>query len=127
MIVKIAVNTDDAPAALGPYSQAVKTGELVFLSGQIPLVPETMELVGSGIEEQAHQVFKNLQAVASAAGSELNNAAKLTIYLTDLGMFAAVNEIMSSYFEEPYPARATVEVSALPKGALIEVEAVLAG
>ncbi len=127
MIVKIAVNTDEAPAAIGPYSQAVKTGELIFLSGQIPLVPETMQLVGDDIEAQAHQVFKNLQAVAIAADSDLNNAVKLTIYLTDLGKFAAVNEIMASYLEQPYPARATIEVSALPKGAQIEIDAILAG
>lgn len=127
MIVKIAVNSEDAPAAIGPYSQAVKTGELIFLSGQIPLVPETMQLVSDDISEQAHQVFKNLQAVAKAADSDLNNAVKLTIYLTDLGKFAIVNEIMASYLEQPYPARATIEVSALPKGAQIEIDAVLAG
>jgi reactive intermediate/imine deaminase len=127
MIVKIAVNSEQAPAAIGPYSQAVKTGELIFLSGQIPLVPETMHLVSDDISEQAHQVFKNLQAVAKAADSNLNNAVKLTIYLTDLGKFAIVNEIMASYLEQPYPARATIEVSALPKGAQIEIDAVLAG
>ncbi len=127
MIVKIAVNSEDAPAAIGPYSQAVKTGELIFLSGQIPLVPETMQLVSDDISEQAHQVFKNLQAVAKAADSDLNNAVKLTIYLTDLGKFAIVNDIMASYLEQPYPARATIEVSALPKGAQIEIDAVLAG
>lgn len=127
MIVKIAVNSEEAPAAIGPYSQAVKTGELIFLSGQIPLVPETMQLVSDDISEQAHQVFKNLQAVAKAADSDLNNAVKLTIYLTDLGKFAIVNEIMASYLEQPYPARATIEVSALPKGAQIEIDAVLAG
>lgn len=127
MTVKIAVNTDEAPAAIGPYSQAVKSGELIFLSGQIPLVPETMALVSDKIEEQAHQVFRNLQAVAKACESDLNNAIKLTIYLTDLNQFATVNEIMASYLEEPYPARATVEVSALPKGAQIEIDAVLAG
>jgi reactive intermediate/imine deaminase len=127
MIVKIAVNSEQAPAAIGPYSQAVKTGELIFLSGQIPLVPETMHLVSDDISEQAHQVFKNLQAVAKAADSNLNNAVKLTIYLTDLGKFAIVNEIMASYLEQPFPARATIEVSALPKGAQIEIDAVLAG
>lgn len=127
MTVKTAFNTDEAPAAIGPYSQAVKGSELIFLSGQIPLVPETMVLVSDKIEEQAHQVFRNLQVVAKACGSDLNNAVKLTIYLTDLGQFAIVNEIMASYLEEPYPARATVEVSALPKGAQIEIDAILAG
>lgn len=127
MTTKTAVNTDEAPAAIGPYSQAVKSNGLIFLSGQIPLQPETMALVSDNIEDQTHQVFKNLQAVAKASESDLNNALKLTIYLTDLGQFTTVNEIMASYLQEPYPARATVEVSALPKGAQIEIDAVLAG
>jgi len=127
MSKKIAINTDQAPEAIGPYSQAVRSGAMIFLSGQIPLVPETMALVSGGIEEQAHQVFQNLRAVASAADSDLNDAIKLTIYLTDLDQFATVNEIMASYLEQPYPARATVEVSALPKGAQIEIDAILAG
>lgn len=124
---KDAINTEQAPVSIGPYSQAVRSGDLIFLSGQIPLVPVSMEMVGNNIEEQTHQVFKNLQAVAKAAGSDLNNAVKLTIYLTDLGQFQTVNEIMASYLQEPYPARATVQVSALPKDAQIEIDAVLTG
>jgi reactive intermediate/imine deaminase len=119
------IQTTNAPAAIGPYSQAVRVGSLVFCSGQIPLDPVTMEIVNGGVAEQAHQVFLNLKAVAAAAGGSLDNAVKLTIFLTDLGEFAQVNEIMAGYFNEPYPARATIEVSALPKGALVEVEAVL--
>jgi len=120
------VHSDSAPAAIGPYSQAIKAGPLVFLSGQIPLDPKSMEIVSDDIAAQTHQVFKNLIAVADAAGSSLSNAAKLTIYLTDLGDFAVVNEIMAGYFSEPYPARATIQVSALPKGARVEIDAVLA-
>ena len=127
MADKTAINTDKAPAAIGPYSHAIRSGDLIFLSGQIPLVPESMELAGTDIETQTHQVFKNLQAVAAAAGSDLNNAVKLTIYLIDLGQVTIVNEIMASYLQEPYPARATVQVSALPKGAQVEIDAVLAG
>jgi len=127
MSEKIAINTGEAPAAIGPYSQAVRSGGLIFLSGQIPLDPETMALISDKIEDQTHQVFKNLQAVAKASESDLNNAVKLTIYLTDLAQFATVNEIMESYLEQPYPARATVEVSALPKGAQVEIDAILAG
>ena len=119
------IQTADAPAAIGPYSQAVRAGSLVFCSGQIPLDPASMEIVSGGIVEQSEQVFKNLKAVATAAGTSLDKAIKLTIFLTDLGEFAKVNEIMASHFSEPYPARATIEVSALPKGALVEVEAVL--
>ncbi len=119
------IQTTNAPAAIGPYSQAVRVGSLVFCSGQIPLDPVTMEIVNGGVAEQAHQVFLNLKAVAAAAGGSLDNAVKLTIFLTDLEEFAQVNEIMAGYFNEPYPARATIEVSALPKGALVEVEAVL--
>ena len=120
------VHSDSAPAAIGPYSQAIKAGPLVFLSGQIPLDPKSMEIVSDDIAAQTHQVFKNLIAVADAAGSNLRNAAKLTIYLTDLGDFAVVNEIMAGYFSEPYPARATIQVSALPKGSRVEIDAVLA-
>lgn len=127
MTQKTIINTEQAPAAIGPYSQAVRSGDLIFLSGQIPLVPATMEMVAPDIESQTHQVFRNLQAVAKAAGSDLNNALKLTIYLTDLGQFQVVNEIMAGYLEAPYPARATVQVSALPKGAQVEIDAVLAG
>ena len=119
------IQTTNAPAAIGPYSQAVRVGSLVFCSGQIPLDPVTMEIVNGGVAEQANQVFLNLKAVAAAAGGSLDNAVKLTIFLTDLEEFAQVNEIMAGYFNEPYPARATIEVSALPKGALVEVEAVL--
>lgn len=125
MANKEPVQTSDAPAAIGPYSQAVKSGSLVFLSGQIPLDPESMELVGGGIEEQTQQVFKNLNAVAQAAGGGLNDIVKLTIFLTDLNEFAAVNAIMAEHFAEPYPARATIEVSALPKGAVVEIEAIM--
>ena len=120
------VHSDSAPAAIGPYSQAIKAGPLVFLSGQIPLDPKSMEIVSDDIAAQTHQVFKNLIAVADAAGSSLSNAAKLTIYLTDLGDFAVVNEIMAGYFSEPYPARATIQVSALPRGSAVEIDAILA-
>ncbi|MBS25201.1 MAG: reactive intermediate/imine deaminase [Gammaproteobacteria bacterium] len=125
MANKEPIQTSGAPASIGPYSQAIKSGSLVFLSGQIPLDPEFMELVGSGIEEQTQQVFKNLSAVANAAGGSLNDIVKLTIYLTNLDLFATVNSIMEEHFAEPYPARATIEVSALPKGAIIEIEAIM--
>ena len=120
------IHTDEAPAAIGPYSQAVRSGDLVFCSGQIPLDPQSMEIVEGGIEAQTRQVFENLKAVAAAAGTSLDQAIKLTIFVTDLGDFAVVNEIMAQNFSEPYPARATIEVSALPKGAIVEIEAVLA-
>jgi reactive intermediate/imine deaminase len=120
------IHSDTAPAAIGPYSQAIKAGPLVFLSGQIPLDPQSMEIVSDDVAAQTHQVFKNLIAVAEAAGGSLSNAAKLTIYLTDLGDFAVINEIMTGYFSEPYPARATIQVSALPKGSKVEIDAVLA-
>ena len=120
------ITTPDAPEAIGPYSQAVKVGNTVWLSGQIPLVPATMELVDGDIRAQATQVFENLAAVAAAAGGGLDNAVKINISLTDLGDFAAVNEVMAGFFSEPYPARACVQVAALPKGAAIEVEAILA-
>ena len=120
------VHSNSAPQAIGPYSQAIKAGSMVFLSGQIPLNPETMELVSGDVAAQTHQVFKNLIAVAEAAGGGLANTVKLTIYLTDLGDFAVVNEIMAGYFNEPYPARATIQVSALPKGSAVEIDAVLA-
>jgi len=120
------ISTPDAPAAIGPYSQAVKVGNTVWISGQIPLVPDTMELVTGDISAQATQVFKNLAAIANAAGGSLNDAVKINISLTDLGNFAVVNELMASYFEEPYPARACVQVAALPKAVDIEVEAMLA-
>ena len=119
------ISTPNAPAAIGPYSQAVKAGNTVWLSGQIPLVPETMEIIEGGIVEQAQQVFTNLAAVASAAGGDLNNAVKLNISLTDLGDFNQVNEIMTEFLSQPYPARACVQVAALPRGVAIEVEAIL--
>lgn len=120
------VHSNSAPAAIGPYSQAIKVGSLVFLSGQIPLDPQSMEIVSDDVAAQTHQVFKNLISVADAAGGNLSNAVKLTIYVTDLGDFATVNEIMAGYFSEPYPARATIQVSALPKGSAVEIDAVLA-
>ncbi|HAO87413.1 MAG: RidA family protein [Pseudomonadales bacterium] len=123
---KQAIQTSDAPAAIGPYSQAIRSGSLLFCSGQIPLDPITMEIVSQDVADQAHQVFLNLSAVAEAAGSSLDAAVKLTIFLTDLDDFAVVNEIMSKYFKQPYPARATIQVSALPKAAQVEVEAILA-
>jgi len=119
------IQTADAPAAIGPYSQAIKAGNTVYLSGQIPLVPSTMELVAGDISAQAKQVFENLQAVAQAAGGSLANSVKLNISLTDLGHFSAVNDVMKQYFNEPYPARACVGVASLPRGAQIEVEAIL--
>ena len=120
------ISTPAAPEAIGPYSQAVKVGNTVWLSGQIPLVPATMELVSDDISAQARQVFDNLAAVAVAAGGSLDSAVKINISLTDLADFAAVNEVMATYLNEPYPARACVQVAALPKGAAIEVEAIMA-
>lgn len=120
------ISTPAAPEAIGPYSQAVKVGNTVWLSGQIPLVPATMELVSDDISAQARQVFDNLAAVAVAAGGSLDSAVKINISLTDLADFAAVNEVMATYLSEPYPARACVQVAALPRGASIEVEAILA-
>lgn len=120
------IHTDRAPAAVGTYSQAIKAGSLVFLSGQIPLVPETMEIVEGDFTARARQVFENLKAVAEEAGGSLNDAVKLTIFLTDLGNFAALNEVMAEYCDEPYPARAAVQVSALPKGVDVEADAILA-
>ncbi|MCL4106079.1 UNVERIFIED_CONTAM: hypothetical protein GTU68_058385 [Idotea baltica] len=120
------ISTPKAPAALGPYSQAVKVGNTVWCSGQIPLVPETMEIVEGDITAQATQVFKNLTAVAEAAGCSLSNAAKINISLIDMDDFVAVNEVMKLYLDEPYPARACVQVAGLPKGVAIEVEAILA-
>ncbi|MGI9285777.1 MAG: RidA family protein [Pseudomonadales bacterium] len=122
---KAIIHTTHAPEALGPYSQAVKANNTVYLSGQIPLDPNTMELVQGGIEAQAKQVFENLRAVAEAAGGNLNKTVKLNISLTDLNDFGKVNAVMSRYLDEPYPARACVGVAALPKGATIEVEAIM--
>lgn len=118
--------SSNAPSAIGTYSQAIRSGNLVFMSGQIPLVPETMEIVAGDFEARARQVFDNLRAVAEAAGGNLDQVIKLTIYLTDLGNFAAVNSVMEDYFTEPYPARAALGVASLPKGVDIEAEAILA-
>ncbi|MBI2800419.1 MAG: RidA family protein [Gammaproteobacteria bacterium] len=122
---KSVIDTPAAPRAIGAYSQAVRVGQTVYLSGQIPLAPATMELVGGDIRAQIRQVFENLQAVATAAGGNLNDIVKLTVYLTDLANFPAVNALMAEYFTAPYPARATVQISALPKGALVEIDAIL--
>lgn len=119
------ISTPDAPKAIGPYSQAVRAGDTVYLSGQIPLDPATGELVIGPIEAQARRVFENLKAVAAAAGATLDDAVRVTIYLTDLGHFAAVNGVMAEYFREPYPARVTIGVASLPKGAAVEVDCVL--
>jgi len=119
------IATDKAPQAIGPYSQAVKIDNTVYLSGQIPLVPETMELVNGDIKAQAIQVFNNLSAVAAAAGGTLDDAVKVNISLTDLSDFGEVNEVMSSVFRQPFPARACVQVAALPKGAAVEIEVIL--
>lgn len=118
------ITTDQAPAAIGPYSQAVRAGNLIFLSGQIPLEPRRMTLV-DGIEAQVRQVFDNLSAVTGAAGGGLEDIVKLTIYLTDLGHFALVNQVMEEYFGKPYPARAAIGVAALPKGASVEMDAIM--
>lgn len=122
---KVIISTDKAPAAIGTYSQAVKIGTTVYLSGQIPLAPETMEFVSEDFRAQAVQVFKNLTAVCEAAGGELQDMVKVQIYLTDLGQFAIVNEVMSEFFRTPYPARAAIGVKALPKGAQIEIDGVM--
>jgi reactive intermediate/imine deaminase len=119
------IHADKAPAAIGPYSQAIQAGNLVFLSGQIPLVPATMEVVDGNFEARARQVFENLQAVAEAAGGSLNDIVKLSIFLTDLGNFAAVNKVMESFFEQPFPARAAIGVASLPKGVDVEADAIL--
>ena len=119
------IQTDHAPQAIGTYSQAVRTGNTVYISGQIPLVPETMELVGGDMDAQIRRVFDNLAAVAEAAGGSLADVVKVNVYLPDLGHFALVNEIMAEYFREPYPARAAVGVAALPKGAQVEMDAVM--
>ena len=119
------ISTPSAPAAIGPYSQGVRAGDLVFLSGQIPLDPGTMSVVEGGIRQQAEQVMKNMSAVAAAAGGSLDDSVKLTIFLTDLGDFTVVNDVMAEYFQPPFPARSTVQVAALPRGVAIEIEAIL--
>mgnify|MGYP000539351755 CR=1 FL=1 len=119
------ISTNDAPKAIGTYSQAVKVGSTVYLSGQIPLAPDTMEMVEGDIEARIRQVFDNLQALTKAAGGDLSNIVKLNIFLTDLGNFAKVNEVMAEYFTEPYPARAAVGVAALPRDAGVEMDGVM--
>ncbi|OOV88228.1 RidA family protein [Oceanospirillum linum] len=126
MADKKIIHSDNAPAAIGPYSQAVQVGNLVFMSGQIPLNPETMEVITESFEAQTVQVFENLKAVAEAAGGSLENVVKLNIYMPDLGNFAKVNEVMERYFSAPYPARAALGVKELPKGVDVEVEGILA-
>lgn len=122
---KTPVHSKQAPKAIGTYSQGIRSGNLVFLSGQIPLDPVTMEIVSGDFEARARQVFMNLQAVAKASGGDIDDVVKVTVYLTDLGNFATVNKIMSEFFREPYPARAALGVASLPKGADVEAEAIL--
>ncbi|MGY6217455.1 RidA family protein [Methylolobus aquaticus] len=119
------IHTDQAPAAIGTYSQAIRTGDTVYLSGQIPLDPATMELVPGPIDTQIRRVLDNLQAVASAAGGDLSDIVKLNVYLTDLAHFPLVNAVMSDYFTQPYPARAAIGVASLPRGAAVEMDAIL--
>lgn len=123
--MKTIISTTSAPSAIGTYSQAVKVNNTVYLSGQIALVPETMEVISDDFNEQAEQVFKNVVSVCEAAGGNINDMVKVNIFLTDLSNFAKVNEIMSQYFEEPYPARAAIEVAGLPKGVAIEIDGVM--
>ncbi|GGX67947.1 RidA family protein [Saccharospirillum salsuginis] len=122
---KSVISTDQAPAAIGPYSQAIKMGDTVYLSGQIPLDPESMTLVEGDISAQVHQVFKNLTAVCEAAGGTLQDIVKLNIFLTDLSHFGTVNDIMTEYFKQPYPARAAIGVAELPKGAQVEMDGIV--
>lgn len=119
------ISTKNAPQAIGPYSQAVKTGNLMFISGQIPLNPETGDLVSGSIEDEANQVLNNIKSICEAAGNSLEDIIKITIFLTDLDNFATVNEVMKEHFSEPYPARATIEVSGLPLGVNVEIEAIV--
>ena len=123
--MKTIISTDNAPSAIGTYSQAVKVNNTVYLSGQIPLVPETMTVISDDFTEQTHQVFKNLVAVCEAAGGNINDMVKVNIFMMDLANFATVNEVMSLYFAQPYPARAAVQVSRLPKDVLIEIDGVM--
>jgi len=122
---KQVIHTENAPAAIGPYSQAVRAGNTVYLSGQIPLVPATMEIISDDVVEQTTQVFKNLQAVCEAAGGSLQDIVKFNIFMTDLSNFATVNEVMTQFVKEPYPARAAVGVRALPKDVHVEIEGVM--
>ena len=126
-MLKQAITTAAAPVAIGTYSQAIRAGDMVYVSGQIPLDPATGQLVAGDIRAQIHQVFRNLAAVAAAAGLGLDSAVKVNVFLTDLGHFAAVNEIMAEYFPQPYPARAAIGVAALPRGAAVEADAILCG
>jgi len=119
------ISTPDAPAAIGTYSQAVRAGDTVYLSGQIPLDPKSMRLVEGDFEAQARRVFDNLRAVCRAAGGDFDKVVRVTVYLTDLANFAKVNEVMATYFREPYPARAAIGVASLPRGALVEIDAVM--
>jgi len=119
------ISTDKAPQAIGTYSQAVKVNNTVYISGQIPLIPETMEVLEGSVEEQIHLVFKNLQAIITVAGGTFENVVKLNIFLTDLSNFPTVNQVMAQYFSEPYPARAAIGVSELPKGVPVEMDAIL--
>ncbi len=123
--MKIPLHTNDAPAAIGTYSQAVRAGDTVYISGQIGFDPASMQLVDGGIEAQGHRVFKNLAAIAAAAGLGLDRAVRMTVYLTDLGHFAKVNEIMAQYVGQPYPSRAAIGVASLPRGALVEIDCIL--
>lgn len=125
MTNKAIISTDKAPEAIGTYSQAVKTNNTVYISGQIPLEPSSMVMVDGGFEEQTHQVFKNLRAVCEASDGSLADIVKLNLFLTDLSNFATVNKVMAQYFEAPYPARAAVGINELPKGALIEADAIM--
>ena len=124
-MTKEIISTDKAPQAIGTYSQAVKIGSTVYLSGQIPLIPETMEMIDGDIKQQIHRVFKNLQAVTQAAGGDLSDIVKLNIFLTELSNFPVVNEVMAEYFQQPYPARAAIGVAALPKDAGVEMDGVM--
>lgn len=124
-MAKTIISTPDAPQAIGTYSQAVRAGNTVYLSGQIPLLPETMQLVEGDIAEQVRQVFRNLAAVAKAAGGTLDDCVKVHVFLTDLAYFPVVNQVMAEFFHEPYPARAAIGVAALPRGAQVEMDAIM--
>ena len=124
-MTKEIISTENAPQAIGPYSQAVKAGNLIFISGQVPLNPKTGDLVTESIEDQARQVLYNVKSICEAAGYSLDDIVKISIFLTDLSNFAVVNDVMKEYFSEPYPARATVEVSGLPLGVIVEIEAIV--
>lgn len=124
--MKTIIHTDNAPAAIGTYSQAVAHNNVLYTSGQIPIVAETGEMLGNDFSKQTHQVFKNLQAIAIAANTSLQNTIKLTIFMQDLSHFAVLNEIMAEYFDQPYPARAAIEVAGLPKNSMIEMDAIIA-